>query len=176
MKYFMLSEDGGNSLPMRINSVNLRNVKEAMDGNIEKMDTWNIFSMVTGKETFFPDVLMRPFPLLSKNCFETVSLYCPDIKYKIIKLLDMEQYRCMTYVLPILRKGDYLSEKTEYTNEFRGKFKTIVLERKKIADKAIIRIDDSNSIYIIIRFDLAESILSRKARGIRLDEVLIDKS
>lgn len=174
MKYFMLSEDGGNCLPMKINSENLRNVKEVMDGNIDKMDTWNIFSMVTGKETFFPDVLTKPFPMLSKNCFEAVSIYCPDIRYRIIKLLDTEQFKGMTYVLPVLSKGDYLSEKTEYTNEFHGKFKTIVLKKEKIADKAIIRIDDLNNTYLIIRFDLAESILSRKARGIRLDEVLVD--
>lgn len=176
MRYFMLSEDSGNSLPMKINSEDLRNVKRVMDGHIDKMDTWNIFSMITVKETFFPDVLTKPFPMLSQNCFEAVSVYCPDIKYKIIKLLDMEQYRSMTYFLPILGKGDYLSEKTEYTNGFHGKFKKIVLKKEKIMDKAIIRIDDQSSAYLIIRFDLAESILNRKARGIRLDDVLIDMS
>lgn len=174
MKYFMLSEDVGNSLPMKINSEDLRNVKSVMDGNMDKMDTWSIFNMVTGKETFFPDVLTKPFPMLSQNCFEAVSIFCPDIKYKIVKLLDTEQYRSMTYILPILDRGDYLSEKTEYANEFCGKFKSIVLKKGKIEDKAIIRIDDLNSTYLIIRFDLAESILSRKVRGIRLEEVLID--
>lgn len=174
MKYFIITEDDGNILPSRINGKNLIDVKAVMDGDIDKMDTWNIFDTVVNGETFFPDVLSNPFPMFSRICFETICLYCPEINYKIIKLVDTEQRKGMTYFLPILDRSDCLSERTEYTNSFHGSFKKIVLKGEKICNKAIIRVDDLNSVYLIIRFDLAESILSRKVRGIKLEEVLVD--
>lgn len=174
MKYFIISQDEGNILPSRINSKNLTDVKAVMDGDTEKMDTWNIFDTVVSGETFFPDVLTNPFPMFSRICFETICLYCSEIDYKVIKLVDAEQCRGMTYFLPILDRSDCLSERTEYTNSFHGSFKKIVLKGEKICNKAIIRVDDLNSVYLIIRFDLAESILSRKVRGIKLEEVLVD--
>lgn len=112
--------------------------------------------------------------MVSKECLETMVFYQPEIKYKLIKLLDSNAGRAATYFMPIMPVTDCLSERTEYTNKYRMCIKNIVLVREKIIGRSIIRIDDKEYIYIIVRFDVAESLLKRNAIGIRLTELLLE--
>lgn len=147
MKYFLLQEDNGNRLPFNIDFHKLGDARKLLSGKTEKGSTWNIVKMKTTEETFFPAVITHPFPMVSKECLETMVFYQPEIKYKLIKLLDSNAGRAVTYFMPIMPVTDCLSERTEYTNKYRMCIKNIVLVREKIIGRSIIRIDDKEYIY-----------------------------
>ena len=77
------------------------------------------------------------------------------------------------YQRPLLEKRDVLSEQSVWTKDKKD-VRTIVLNREKVKETSIFQIGGVFSTYIILRMDLAESLLDRGAIGIGLQEVQVD--
>ena len=78
----------------------------------------------------------------------------------------------MNYI-PILEEIESLSEKSE-KGVNKTIYKKIVLDKEKIKDKKIFKIKESSKTMVVVRLDVAESILRRKPKGVFLEKLEID--
>ena len=72
--------------------------------------------------------------------------------------------------MPIFEKIEALSEESEF-NLDRTVVKKIVLDKDKINGIKIFQIKESSKTLIVIRLDVAESLLRRHFRGIKLERL-----
>lgn len=123
------------------------------------------------RETVFTDIVTAPFLLVSEAVKEILEAYEPTIKYKEMVLLDTETPKYALYYLPVLDVVDCLSrEKTKF-NLMGVTILEMALDRDKIPDKSIFKLVNDLESYILVRLDLAESLLRRDLLGIGLTKV-----
>lgn len=75
--------------------------------------------------------------------------------------------------MPIFREFEVLHEKSEF-NLNKTIVKKIVLDEKKIKNKKIFKIKESDKTLIVVRLDAAESILRRNYDGIYLERLNVE--
>ncbi|MBQ6887075.1 MAG: hypothetical protein IJN54_06145 [Lachnospiraceae bacterium] len=173
MKYFLIEMDEKNKNPYNINKNQVIDIRKLTRENLNSMPLWNIVEMDFPMEGFFPDVICSPFILLSEICMKTVMMYQPDVPYKGMKLWDKESGVNANYFLPILDEVDCMSDKTEL-NSVGNRIVKLVLDKEKIGTKVVFKIKGYDRKGIVGRMDFVESILRRDARGIKLEEILIE--
>ena len=83
-------------------------------------------------------------------------------------MLDVLGAEAEVYYLPLLKFINCLSEESEIVG---NTIKRCVIKKDIIKEEKIFRIGDVNKRYIVVRLDLAESILRRKTRGIKLEKI-----
>lgn len=106
------------------------------------------------------DVYERELFLISERFQRVLSLYEPRMVSKRLLLLKEEEKR--EYRIPILKEIPCLSEKS--SRRFGGELEKGILIREKIPDLSLFRIPD----HVVIRVDLAESLLKRGVDGFSL--------
>ena len=173
MKYFLIEMDEKNKNPYNSNKNQVIDIRKLTRENLNSMPLWNIVEMDFPMEGFFPDVICSPFILLSEICMKTVMRYQPDVPYKGMKLWDKESGVNANYFLPILDEVDCMSDKTEL-NSVGNRIVKLVLDKEKIGTKVVFKIKGYDRKGIVGRMDFVESILRRDARGIKLEEILIE--
>lgn len=173
MKYFLIGMDEENKTPYNINKNRAIDIRMLSKENLNKLPLWNVLETDMPQEGFFPDIICRPFLLLSGKCVKTVVMYQPDILFKGVKLWDKKSGINATYFLTILDKLDCMSEQTQY-NSVGNRVTKLVLDRDKISSKAVFEIKGFDRKCIVGRMDFVESILRRGAEGITLEEICIN--
>lgn len=170
MKYFLLSKDKAFiTAPDILNWY--EDLKLIDEKNLYKMEKRKILKIKGEKRRVWTDVISVPNFFVSKKIKEIIEKYDNKIKFKQVILLDSENETKEVYYLPLLEFIDCLSDKS---NIKMNRIEKGVLEKEKIKDKIIFRIGDVKNRYVVIRLDLAESILRRNARGISLEEIEVN--
>lgn len=98
--------------------------------------------------------------LISERFQKVLRLYEPRMVSKRLLLLKEEEKR--EYFVPILKEIPCLSEKS--SRRLGGELEKGILIREKIPDLSLFRIPD----HVVIRVDLAESLLKRGVDGFSL--------
>lgn len=173
MKYFLIGMDEENKTPYNINKNRAIDIRMLSKENLNKLPLWNVLETDMPQEGFFPDIICRPFLLLSGKCVKTTVMYQPDILFKGVKLWDKKSGINATYFLTILDKLDCMSEQTQF-NSVGNRVTKLVLDRDKIGSKAVFEIKGFDRKYIVGRMDFVESILRRGAERITLEEICIN--
>ena len=75
--------------------------------------------------------------------------------------------------MPIFQEIECLSENAEF-NLNKTLVKRIILDNKKINGKKIFKIKESSKTLIVVRLDVAESLLRREFSGICLERLEIE--
>lgn len=75
--------------------------------------------------------------------------------------------------MPIFEEIEALSEKSEW-NLNKTVVKKIILDKEKIKDKKIFKIKESEKTLIVVRLDVAESLLRREFKGMCLKRLEVD--
>lgn len=75
--------------------------------------------------------------------------------------------------MPIFQEIECLSERAEL-NLNRTVVKKIILDKEKINGKKIFKIKESEKTLIVVRLDVAESLLRREFRGMCLKRLEVD--
>jgi len=88
--------------------------------------------------------------------------------------LDSENQKSQLYYMPMPESIDCLSDKSEYANEMRGAFSKVAFKRVPIRDKSLFEVKNETQRVLIIRLDLAESLLMRDYKGFVLSETVIE--
>lgn len=174
MKYFLIGMDEENKTPYNINKNRAIDIRMLSKENLNKLPLWNVLETDMPQEGFFPDIICRPFLLLSGKCVKTAVMYQPDILFKGVKLWDKKSGINATYFLTILDKLDCMSEQTQF-NSVGNRVTKLVLDRDKIGSKAVFEIKGFDRKCIVGRMDFVESILRRGAEGITLEEICINE-
>ncbi|MCA1295681.1 hypothetical protein LBW89_21980 [Paenibacillus sp. alder61] len=119
------------------------------------------------------DVLSTQLFLVSERLKPLIEMYEPDCLFKLIPLIDMIHNKQAIYYLPIFQEIEALSPRSEFTVD-RSVIKRLVLQEDKLQGKRIFRVAESVKPLIVVRLEVAESILRRDLVGISLKRVEVD--
>ncbi|NFT08845.1 hypothetical protein FDF26_17695 [Clostridium botulinum] len=174
MDYFLLKQDEEyTNAPMLMDvfkNIDVRNINLL---NAHKIDDIVILNVKCNDETEFLDILDRNLFLISKEMKKIIKKYDSEILFKTIPLIDLPHERQENYYMPIFEEVECLSEKSEL-NLNKTVVKKIILDKEKIRNKKIFKIKESSKTLVVIRLDVAESLLRREFKGVCLERLEID--
>ena len=170
MKYFLIETDEKNRIPYNINKNHAIDIRMLTREDFDGLPTWNIVEMEFPSEGFFPDMICSPFLLLSEIYMKAIKMYQTNILFKGIKLWNKESGINATYMLTILDEEECMSDKTQF-NSVGNRILNLVLDKEKVASKAVFRFKECDKNGIIGRMDFVESLLRRGVKGIKLTEI-----
>ncbi|EKQ53193.1 MULTISPECIES: DUF1629 domain-containing protein [unclassified Clostridium] len=174
MNYFLLKqgEDYINA-PVLMDVFNKLDVRNINLLKAHKIDDILIFNTKCDEETEFLDILDRNLFLISEKMKKIIEKYDPGILFKTVPLIDLKHKKQGNYYMPIFEDIECLSEKAEL-NLNKTVVKKIILDKEKIKGKKIFRIKESSKALIVVRLDVAESLLRREFKGICLQKLEVD--
>jgi hypothetical protein len=167
-EYFLLSQDRRYTLTPRI--IGLSYVLDRRDvspGNMHRLPKRVIVKAESQKEYDCPDVLDAGLFLVSDGVMDVFLLYDKRLPYRPAVLLCGETVQ-MKYNLPVFGEAECLHGDSERNVYNRTVVKKIVLARDALGNRSVFRIAGTYYRHIVIRLDVAESLLRRKTRGIAL--------
>lgn len=174
MNYFILSQDSRVVAP-RIKYEDMKKYSNAIHFTYQlakAMQPMNIFQVTADELTDFTDILSEQLFLVSADMGKLFQLYDPDLKLKTAVMFN-RKFGHHTYKIPLLREVDCMSEKTEFYPDNRT-IKHLMLDGEKIKKRKLFKVKDKD--IVIIRMDVAESILRRYFTGIQLEHVAITET
>ncbi|MEG0258729.1 MAG: serine protease [Lysinibacillus sp.] len=171
MNYFILSQDEriSNAVePIGISKVIKKEMltAERME-ELEAVDRQ--FPVLDKRKNDYIDFIEKPIALLSDPVKQLVVKYEPRLPFKSVVLMDLPNLSQVLYWLIIPPKIACLSTQTEFHRD--GTLKNLVIDEAKAAPYTIFKIDGIKEDFVIVNIELAESILRRAFRGIRLIKV-----
>lgn len=96
-----------------------------------------------------------------------IEKYDPEILFKTVPLIDLKYKKQGNYYMPIFEEVECLSEKAEL-NLNKTVVKKIILDKEKIKNKKIFEIKESEKTLVVVRLEVAESLLRREFKGMSL--------
>ncbi|MBE5991347.1 MAG: hypothetical protein E7247_02995 [Paenibacillaceae bacterium] len=165
MKYFILTNGDKNPFPQIINWSQTIDVRKLTRDEYQKMPPFIQFNAKLGMDGIFPDVIDKPFLLLSREAMEVTALYDLNIPFLFFVLFDTEKGECASYYCPVLEEEECLAK------HFGPGQREIILDRKKFSGAPLFRVRTGTESAVVIRMDLAESLLERGGIGMKLKEV-----
>ena len=174
MDYFLLKQDEEyTNAPVLMdvfNKIDIRNINLLKDHKIEDVV---IFNVKCTDETEFLDVLDRDLFLISEEMKKIMGKYDPGILFKTIPLVDLAHERQENYYVPIVEDLECLSENAEL-NLNKTVVKKIILDKGKIKNKKIFKIKERSKTLVVVRLDVAESLLRREFKGMCLKRLEVE--
>lgn len=176
MNYYILSQDDRISNvvePIGISKVIKGEylTEERMD-ELEELDRQ--FPILDKSTNDYIDFIEKPIALLSDPIKKLVEKYEPQLPFKSVVLMDMPKLSQVLYWLIIPPKLACLSAQTEFHRD--GTLKKLVIDEALAAPYTIFKIEGIREDYLIINIELAESLLRRAFRGVRLVKVQTEGS
>lgn len=135
MEYFILSVQDGNPIPRIVNWYDKLDLKKDTGEHV-------LLDMKTGVDIFYPDVLMNPVFMVSKEVMKVIRMYEPELPFRYVVLFDIEREESVSYYCPILE------EDTE--------------------EAAIYCKRSGDMTEILLRLDLTESLFRRGIKGVSI--------
>lgn len=126
--------------------------------------------MQSHEDSEYLDYLEEALPLLSSRMMKLWQMYEPHMSFHPVVLMNPERLLQMTYHLAFPAAVDVLHEDSEW-NPDRTLLQHIVLDSSKLPRRKIFKIGESAKPQIIVRLDVAESILRRDMTGIKLQKL-----
>lgn len=133
-----------------------------------------LLEIVENKNVFFTDIVVFPFFMVSDLCKNVISMYEPKTKFKQIVLMDRKTNKYQVYHLPILKKMNSI-ETTKKIGNISIKQNTLMVREEEVGDLAIFQVEANGKTNTIIRLDMLESMLRRGAKGIGIQEIMVER-
>ncbi|WP_019535822.1 imm11 family protein [Paenibacillus ginsengihumi] len=133
-----------------------------------------VFQVKASAEAEYLDVLTTQLYLVSEKMKQIIEMYEPDCLFKLIPLMNRELGKQKLYYLPLFAEVEALSPSAEF-NLDRSVIRKLVLQEDKIKGKRIFRVKESEKPLIVVRLDVAESMLRRDLVGVGLKRVPVEK-
>lgn len=164
MKYFWVTVDKNFVPPVPIGWFGKIDKKILGENKFYEMPKHMLFEVEKHIQMAFTDIITFPCFMVSRTVKDMFLRYAPDIKFVRIILYDRERQHSKPYYLPFIKSAGWVR---------KGSNGVLSVEKGLLNNKAIIRMDGIDKTYIMLRMDLAESILRRQTIGIGLNEVII---
>jgi len=119
----------------------------------------------------YPDFLAEPIPLIAKDLMQVITLYQKDIIMHPVVLIEKKTKLQTVYYSLNIPEIECASEKSKL--DHIGKIKELVIDKNTVAGKRIFRVAGYEK-RIIVRLDVAESILRRETYGITFEKLNSD--
>lgn len=171
MDYFLLRQDERYTrTPHLIDVFKKINMKNMNLLDADKIEDITVFDVNSVEGSEFLDILDAQLFLISKDMEKIISKFNENIIYKRIALLDQVQKRQGDYFMLIFEEIEALNEESEF-NLNKTIVKKVVLDKDKINGRKIFRLKESSKPLIVVRLDVAECLLRRHFRGIKLERI-----
>jgi len=121
----------------------------------------------------YADYLEKPFPLIADKFQKVLQKYQKDIEFWRVMLVEQETGQQRPYCLMHIPKIT-CADKEESRYDARGDIEEFVLDAEKAESRRIFLAEDYNG-QLLVRLDVAESILRREANGIWFEPVKISE-
>ncbi|HEY8463668.1 MAG TPA: hypothetical protein VIM29_06575 [Bacillota bacterium] len=168
MEYFLIQQDkryaNAPVLKEVFKTIDKRNICKEFCNRIARVTT---FSVVPNKEINYLDFLDGQLLLVSTPLQNLFAKYQPDLLFKQVVLIDFENGHTETYWLPILERVACIGTGSKF-NRDQSVLQRIVLKEAAIPDLSLFQLEGVTAPYVIVRLDLAESIMRRNFKGIKL--------
>lgn len=174
MEYFRLETDKQWHGHIQIMNLQQSIDKRKIHLTMEKKIKDGLFFRIASEEERYPDVLDRDLFLISEQMKSVFSMYQSGIVFKNVSLVNLKNGHMLSYNMPLLQEVDCLSSESEL-NLDRSVIKKMVLMESKIGDHRIFRLKHGDSQIVIVRLDVAESILRRNFYGVSLRRIELEK-
>ena len=147
-KQFVLKSQLGNPIPRVVNGYKKLDIRKLNRKEYKELPSYVFWEIKTGMDILYPDILMEPALLVSREVMELLVHYDETIPFLFAAMFDEEKGESASYFCPILE------------------------EEEKVEDKPLYWLfKEQGKREIRIRLDLAESLLAREAIGIAFQEL-----
>lgn len=168
MDYYHLKLNGLVRNPLRIKGLDLLAAKADFNSY---QDLAVYYFDYTEGETEIPCIITSPIFLICKEIRDLFALYDPQMQFKGMQLFSTgeAEKKAPLYFVPNIPIVDCLSKRVRINPN--GTVNTIILDRDRMTNKPILRVDNIVQHTIIINEAVAESLLRRNLYGIGLEKV-----
>ncbi|GFN32145.1 hypothetical protein [Paenibacillus xylaniclasticus] len=172
MDYFLLKQDERcKDAPVLLNVRQHLDPRDARQTRAHLIPDALMLPVRSEPDNEYPDVLStKDLFLVSSRMKPLLELYEPNMISKLTVLLDSEHQRQHDYYLPIFEEIEALSPSCEYKPDGETITKLVLLS-EPLRKKRIARIRCDGALLIVVRLDVAESILRRDFAAVRLERV-----
>lgn len=171
MKYFLIEKDKEFYSSPQFKSWH-QDINFLQEKEYYKLPKRKTFYINDSEFLVWTDIIDSPVFLVSEKIKDVIHLYNKKIKTKQMILIEQKNIEMQVYYLPFLEWVDCLSEESDKRLNV-DITKKLILDKYKIQDKAIFKVDNNGKRYTIGRLDFVESILKRDVVGINLTELKV---
>lgn len=141
--------------------------------NLEKLPPMTVIPRKGSVHEEYPDLLGGLF-LVSERFNEVVSAFLPGMQYRMFCFWDQQKNAPFYYYayMPPVAAG--LSEISITENRGTVTVKAVI-NREKMKDPDIIRVSGQEKHFILVSLPVAEAVLRRNLKGIRLVQTYLDE-
>lgn len=173
MDYFILQQDQRSFNTIHLPILSLLSYTDYKNYNLASLPCMTVIPRRGSKYEEYPDLLSAIF-MVSEELNELISLFMYGFEYKLFCFWDEQKnlaYYYYAYDPPAL---NCLSERSIIKNGGTV-ISRAVLKCDLMQDKDIVRVKDLEMPLILVSLPVAEAILRRNYKGIRLIETYIEK-
>lgn len=127
--------------------------------NAHKISERNVVFVDSEKLLDYVDVIDRQLFLISEGVREVFEMYDPSITYKTFCLLNNARMELKLYYSPIIPQIDGTTEPNRFREGRRTGMQLILLRER--LNRPILRVNELSPDGVVIRLDVAESLLRR---------------
>lgn len=168
MEYFIMRQDDRILHSPQLMLPKFLQPNNNTSGRIESVRKTEIIYVKEDSYNEYPGYIETPIKLISGKIKRIVSKYQQDIVFKPAILVEKESNRQEEYHIMALPEIECAADSSICDAD--GNIKEFVLDEEKVKHLRFFIAKDCRS-YILVRLDLAESILRRGAYGIWFEEV-----
>jgi len=175
MKYYMIQQNKSlTNLPQLINWYQTIDERKLHSGSYSEIPEKSMIYVKHDDKLYFPDILMFPFMMIDEKVKEVLTMYEPNMSYRIVFLVDRVNSAFQYYSIPFLKEIECLSEKSEL-NRDKSVIKKLVIKKSKLpANVPLFMVKGLNTRCVVARMDFMESVLKKDISGISLREVELE--
>ncbi|MBQ2982938.1 MAG: hypothetical protein IJD58_12615 [Lachnospiraceae bacterium] len=162
MQYYMMNQDKDYTDNIEIvNWFKKIDVEKLEPGKYQSLEEFYIFE-IKGSEVV--DMLFSPFFAVSKMVYHCIKTYEPNMMFTPIALWNKEKEQTYEFFIPHLEREKILTE-SSVINNYNTYIEKAVKKRRHLANNYIFMLENFDKRQVIIKKELAESILKRGVRG-----------
>ncbi|MCL1990370.1 MAG: hypothetical protein FWG67_05710 [Defluviitaleaceae bacterium] len=173
MTYFILEVDQAYVPPRPVYGYGGLNPQALGRKKHDKLSQHMVFQIEQRVQTVWTDVIIHPCFMVSKGAKEVLEYYEPSLRFVRVILSNKEKARSEPYYIPSLEGVAALTANSQFGGN-RSVIHHAEVDGSLLRDRTIVRITNINQAHcILIRLDLAESLLTNNTIGIGLKETTL---
>ena len=141
--------------------------------NEKKVPSRTLKTVKNNEHIIFPSLMINPVLMFVREVYKVVKVYNPHIITKQLILLDQESEKAEVYYIPILKRIDCIADISKI-NPMGGYIDKPHLKLGPIEDASLFALEGTLTTHVIMRMDMAESLLNRNYTGIEYYETYVD--
>ena len=173
MDYFRISQDKRylhTPVITNLNEIILRRADTSID-NASKIPNINVGFARPEDHIDFIDVLDTQMFMVLDRVKDVFRMYEPGMAFKAVCILNNKTGAYGNYHIPVLPEIDCLSSESEVSTD-KSNRKRLLLKREIPNEHVIFKVKGLLTDVVVIRLDVAESLLRRKIMKYNLDRII----